>query len=78
MTTKARLITINHMNHHVSYSVIILKKVQLEMKLYVRSRNIYLKKLRKNLKQAIISINLNFIISILEKREVHVTLFPKS
>ena len=66
------------MNHHVSYSVIILKKVQLEMKLYVRSRNIYLKKLRKNLKQAIISINLNFIISILEKREVHVTLFPKS
>ena len=48
------------------------------MKLYVRSRNIYLKKLRKNLKQAIISIKLNFIISILEKRDVHVTLFPKS
>ena len=35
----------------------LLKTVQLKMKLYIRSINIYLKKLRKDLKQVIISVN---------------------
>ena len=35
----------------------LLKTVQLKMKLYIRSINIYLKKLRKDLKQFIISVN---------------------
>ena len=34
-----------------------LRKEQLKMKLYIRSINIYFKRLRKNLKQVIISVN---------------------